>query len=203
MTIPGNTFLNAMISDISAYILAGGKSSRFGENKALYNYEGTPLVQRVVRTVHAVIPRIGIIANQPELYSFLDLPVYTDIIPGLGPLGGIYTALRRSSTPYVFIAACDMPDISPDVIRYMISLAENHDVTIPWNDNFYEPLHAIYSRSCLGTIERMIERDERRVSAFLEIEAVSTRKVLFDEISAIADPSSIFRNINFKADLGI
>ena len=190
-----------MIPDISAYILAGGKSSRFGENKALYNYEGTPLIQRIVLTVRAVIPRVGIIANQPELYTFLDLPVYTDIIPGLGPMGGIYTALRHSSTRYVFIAACDMPCISPEVIEYMISVAGNHDVTIPWNDNFYEPLHAIYSRSCLGTIESMIERDERRVSAFLETEAVSIRRVLFDEISTIADPSSIFRNINFKADL--
>ena len=192
-----------MISDISAYILAGGKSSRFGENKALYNYEGKPLVQRVVETVRSVIPRISIIANQPELYTFLDLPVYTDIIPGLGPLGGIYTALRNSSTPYIFIAACDMPDISPDVIRYMMSIAEDHDVTIPWNDNFYEPLHAIYSWPCLGTIERMISHDERRVSAFLEHEAVSTRKVLFNEISPIAQPSVIFRNINFKTDLEI
>lgn len=190
-----------MISDISAYILAGGKSSRFGENKALYNYDGMPLVQRVVETVRSVIPQIGIIANQPDLYAFLGLPVHTDIIPGLGPLGGIYTALHNASTQYVFIAACDMPDISPRIIEYMITVKDNHDVTIPWNDGFYEPLHAIYSRSCLPVIEDVIGRDERRVSAFLEIEAVATRKVLPEEISPLADPATIFRNINFKSDL--
>jgi len=190
-----------MITDISAYILAGGKSSRFGENKALYDYEGTPLVQRVVETVRSVIPSAGIIANQPELYTFLGLPIHTDIIPGLGPLGGIYTALSYSSTRYVFMAACDMPDIAPKVIEYMISITGDNDVIIPWNDGLYEPLHAIYSRSCLEVIESMLKREQRRVSILLENENITTRKVLRDEINSLADPSLIFRNINFKADL--
>jgi len=190
-----------MVPDISAYILAGGKSSRFGENKALYNYEGKPLVQRIVDTVSSVLPRIGIIANQPELYEFLGLPIHTDIIPGLGPIGGIYTALKNSTTQHVFITACDMPDISPRLIEYMISVADNHDVTIPFIEDFYEPLHAIYSRSCIDTINKMIARDERRIHTFLTLETITTRKILHDEISRIADPSVVFRNINFKADL--
>jgi molybdopterin-guanine dinucleotide biosynthesis protein A len=75
-----------MFNDISAYILAGGRNSRFGGNKALHIYEGEPLVQRIARSVEKSIPAINIIANEQDIYSFLNLPVYPDIVPGLGPL---------------------------------------------------------------------------------------------------------------------
>ena len=181
--------------------MAGGLSSRFGGNKALHIIDGEPLIGRIVRLLSEIIPAISIVANDMDAYSFLNLPVYPDIVPGLGPLGGIYTALHHAVTSHVFVVACDMPDVSPRVVDYMISVAreEEYDVVIPWNDGRYEPLYAIYGKGCLPHVEGLIGGRGRRVIEFFD--RVPVRKVFYDEIQALDDPSRVFRNINYRDDL--
>jgi molybdopterin-guanine dinucleotide biosynthesis protein A len=185
--------------EISAFIIAGGKSSRFGEDKTLFKYRGRPLIELVVEAVRPVIPAIAIVADDVKKFGYLGLPCHRDIVAGLGPIGGIYTGLVKSGTGRTFMVAADMPHLNPDLIRYMISMSEGYDVTVPVVGDWYEPLHAIYSRSCRSAIERHLEKGDRQIITFFR--EVSLRKVTEDEIIKFTDPKRAFRNINYKSDM--
>ncbi len=186
--------------DISAFIMAGGQSKRFGRDKALFPYRGVTLIERVIGAVRTVIPRVAIIADTADRYRFPDIPCYADIMPGLGPAGGVYTAVRVAETGRAFVFACDMPDLEAGLIRYMISVSDGYDVTIPLIGGNYEPLHAVYSRECGGPMEKSIRRGERRIVGFFD--DVRVRPVTEEEIRKFADPSRAFRNLNFLHEAG-
>ena len=82
-----------IIEGITGIILAGGKSSRFGSNKALAKFNGTPLIERAAGVLGRIFKNLMIITNSPLEYSYLKIPLYQDIVKGLGPVGGIYTGL--------------------------------------------------------------------------------------------------------------
>jgi molybdopterin-guanine dinucleotide biosynthesis protein A len=184
---------------ISAFIIAGGQSRRFGEDKTLFRYMGRPLIELVVESVKPAIPNISIVADDVEKFRYLGLPCHNDIVAGLGPIGGIYTALVNSETERAFMVAADMPDLNPDLIRYMASISEGYDVTVPVVAGWYEPLHAIYSRSCTAAIEKCLEKGNRQITGFFS--EVSLRKVTENEISAFIEPKRAFRNINYRSDM--
>lgn len=96
-----------------AYVLAGGRSRRFGSDKARATVEGVPLVVRVVRRLQLRAPSVHVIADRPDRYADLDLPTLGDLEPGRGPLGGLATALRHASSPWIWIASCDLLDLRP------------------------------------------------------------------------------------------
>lgn len=184
--------------DMSAYIIAGGKSSRFGEDKALFKYRGKPLIEHVIEAVLPVFTRIAIVGNNAEKFKYLGLPTHDDIVAPIGPLGGVYSALHQADTNRIFIFACDMPDINSGLIRYMVEHSENADVVVPVIGGFYEPLHAIYSKSCIAPMETLIQEGKRQIFRFFE--QVTVRQVTADEIRVYADPDRAFRNINFRND---
>ncbi|NLV69063.1 MAG: molybdenum cofactor guanylyltransferase, partial [Spirochaetes bacterium] len=113
---------------ISGCIIAGGKSGRFGSDKSLHVFNGKPLVRHVYDAVHPVIDKIFIAANDPEKFAFMGLEVVPDIIPDLGPLGGIYTALETFELKRVFVLPCDMPYLSSELISFMCSIEHNFDI---------------------------------------------------------------------------
>jgi len=137
------------ISDTSGAILAGGRSERFGTNKAFARFQGTPLIQRVVTVMQDLFDEITLVTHTPELYESLGVPAITDWEPHLGPLGGIFTALRNSSSEKVFVVACDMPILDPAVIREIIRTGNEADAAIPFHDGIREYLMALYSRRLL------------------------------------------------------
>ena len=186
------------VEDISAFIMAGGRSRRFGEDKALYPYRGRTLIEHAVETVRAVIPRVAIIADTADRYRFPGIACHADIMPGMGPAGGVYTAVRVAETVRAFVFACDMPDLDAGLMRYMISVSEGYDVTIPLLGGNYEPLHAVYSRNCAGPLERHFGEGKRRIISFFD--DVRVRPVTEEEIRKFADPSRAFRNINYRRD---
>jgi molybdopterin-guanine dinucleotide biosynthesis protein A len=190
-----------MMCNVSAYILAGGASSRFGSNKALHVRDGLAFIQRIADTVRTVIPCVSIVANDPDPYSFLGLSVIPDLVPGFGPVGGIEAALTHAVSEYVFIVACDMPDVSPDIIRFMVSLCEGgeYDVIVPCRDGNHEPLHALYRRSCLGSCGTS---GEGGPAAHHRNLSWTFRKAhRFRRDSVCPDPSCVFHNINRREDL--
>jgi molybdopterin-guanine dinucleotide biosynthesis protein A len=183
------------VRDISACIIAGGQSSRFGADKAVFNHRGKPLIRHVIDSLSPVFERISLIADQSDKFAFLGLPCRSDIKRGIGPLGGLHAALVHSETELTFIVACDMPDLCEDLIRYMVSVSSGFDATVPLLAGGHEPLHAIYAKSCIGPIERGIAEGRTRVTGFFD--DVSVKMVHEDEIRKFADPESAFRNINF------
>ena len=182
---------------VTISIQAGGQSSRMGEDKALKPFLGRPLIQRVVDRLNSIADEIIVTTNRPDAYSFLRLRLVTDLKPGRGALGGLYTAIASASHPIVAVVACDMPFASPTLLETAIRLLveEEADVVIAKSEEGYEPLHAVYRRDmCLPAIESAIDSDQWKVIAWFP--QVKVRVLTPEEIKA-ADPDGLaFWNVN-------
>jgi molybdopterin-guanine dinucleotide biosynthesis protein A len=182
---------------LTVAIQAGGQSSRMGEDKALKPFLGHPLIQRVIERLSPIANEIIVTTNRPEDYAFLNLRLVSDLRPGRGALGGLYTAIASASHPTVAVAACDMPFASAALIETASRLLveEEADVVIAKSEEGYEPLHAIYRReTCLPAIESAIDADQWKVIAWFP--KVKVRELTLEEIKA-ADPHGLaFWNVN-------
>ena len=182
---------------LTVCIQAGGQSSRMGEDKALKTFLGRPLIQRVVERLAPIADELLVTTNRPEAYRFLDLPLLSDLRPGRGALGGLYTALASASRSMVAVVACDMPFASATLLRRAsrILVEEEMDVVIPRSEEGYEPLHAVYRReTCLPAIESAINADQWKVIAWFP--QVKVRVLTPQEIQEY-DPSGLaFWNVN-------
>ena len=182
---------------LSIVIQAGGQSSRMGENKALKHFLGRPLIQRVIERLTPIADEILVTTNQPADFTFLNLPLFSDIKPGRGPLGGLYTALVSAKNPVVAVIACDMPFVNAKLIeaatRFMVE--EEADVVIAQTPEGYEPLHAIYRRAtCIPAIEAAINNDQWRMVAWFP--QVKVRMLSSSELD-LYDPEHVaFLNVN-------
>ncbi|HJS18379.1 MAG TPA: molybdenum cofactor guanylyltransferase, partial [Anaerolineales bacterium] len=137
---------------LTVCIQAGGHSSRMGEDKALKNFLGRPLIHRVVDRLSPIADELIVTTNRPEDYRFLGLPLIADLKPGRGALGGLYTAVASAGHPLVAVVACDMPFASPALLEAAgrLLVEEEGDVVIAKSEEGYEPLHAVYRRAtCL------------------------------------------------------
>jgi len=142
----------------------------------------------------------GRFGSDKSLHVYNGKPVIIpDIIPKLGPIGGIYTAVESIDMERVFVFPCDMPFINTEFIRYMTEIPDYYDIIVPELNGRYQPLHAIYSKNCAEGIKRKIELEDYRMSGFYE--GYNIRAVIEDEISFYDDPFKMFKNINFKEDL--
>jgi molybdopterin-guanine dinucleotide biosynthesis protein A len=166
-----------MGNDLSLIILAGGQSSRMGQDKAWMMLEGRPLIERVVRRLLPLAGEVLISANDPDRYEVLlrSLPapgqIVADRYPGYGPLAGIHAGLSVARNDLALVIAADMPFVNSDLLRYMIGLAGSYDGVVPNSDLSQgrlapEPLHALYRRSCLSAIEHHLLAGDRRIVSF-------------------------------------
>jgi molybdopterin-guanine dinucleotide biosynthesis protein A len=185
------------LSMLSIVIQAGGRSARMGENKALKPFLGRPLVQRVIERLAPVADELLLTTNQPEYYTFLKLPLFTDIIPDRGALGGLYTALVSAKYPSVAVVACDMPFASAPLLVAAAGLLgqEEADVVIAEAAKGFEPLHAVYHReTCIPAIESAIEAGQWRIISWFP--QVKVRKLTPDELERYDPESLAFWNVN-------
>lgn len=182
-------------------ILAGGRSRRFGAPKALAEVGGERIVERVRDAVQKVVPDVVLIANEPRLFAGLDLPVRADRATGAGPLGGIYTALRwarEEGRPGALCVACDMPFLSPALLRRLLECAERTgaDIMAPESEKPQpvEPLCAVYSVGCLPEIEQRLANDEFALKDL--VMAVRLQPLSLAEVNGYGDPNILFFNVN-------
>lgn len=187
------------VDNIKCCIIAGGTSGRFGSDKSLHVLDGKPMISHTYDAVKPVFNEVYIIAPGGDKFSFLDAVIIPDIIPGLGPIGGIYTAVETLDLERVFVFPCDMPFLNTDFIKYMTTIPDYYDIVVPELNGRYQPLHAIYSKNCAEGIKRKIELKDYRMSGFYE--GYNIRAVNEDEIGFYDDPFRMFRNINFREDL--
>jgi molybdopterin-guanine dinucleotide biosynthesis protein A len=187
------------IPGVTAVVLAGGMSRRYGKNKALVRVDGVSLIERVVRTLQRVFDRVVLSANDPDLYAFLHLQVIRDVYPGVGQLGGVHAGLFGINDETGFFVACDMPFLNPQLITYMAGLTAGWDAVVPKIGANLEPLHAFYGKTCLSAIVRAIERRERRIVSFFP--DIRVRFVEEREIRRIEPGLDAFTNINRPREL--
>jgi molybdopterin-guanine dinucleotide biosynthesis protein A len=168
-----------------------------GRDKALMPFLGRPLIQRVADRMAPIADELIVTTNRPDDYRFLGLPLFPDLRPGRGALGGLYTALSSATCQAVAVVACDMPFASPRLIEagYRLLVQEDADVVIPDSGEGLEPLHALYRReTCLPAIEAAIDADQWRLIAWFP--QVKVRPLQLDELKRY-DPSGLaFWNLN-------
>jgi molybdopterin-guanine dinucleotide biosynthesis protein A len=186
---------------VSVAILCGGQSQRMGEDKGLKPFLGRPLIKRVVERVQSLSNAITLITNHPDDYAFLGLQMFGDETPGLGPLGGMLTALTHCSTPLLAVVACDMPFVSPSLLAHAAGLLEDEslDAAAPLTSDGYEPLHAVYRvAASLPVVRAAI--DARELSLHTLLARLNVRAITPDEC-AVFDPHQLaFTNSNTPGD---
>jgi molybdenum cofactor guanylyltransferase len=187
------------IKDVTGVVLAGGRSSRYGKNKALVKVNGVPLIERALNTMGSIFNHVVIITNAPEEYAYLQVPMFQDIIQGLGPLGGIYTGLKVIPDQTGFFVACDMPFLNPNLIRHMVEIRDDFDVVVPRISGWVEALHGLYTVKCQGSIERLIQSGTYQIFQFFS--SVSVRFVDEEEVRRWDPDLKSFLNINTPDEL--
>ncbi len=197
--------MRCAVVNFSAVIVAGGKSSRMGRDKAFVLLHGKPLIEHVLERIRPLgATHILLIANRPADYAYLGLPVYPDVLPEKGALGGIYSALTHSPTDYCLIVACDMPFLSTALLQRLIGLCDETpetppDVIVPIFNDRPQGLHAVYCRTCLEPIFEDLKRDRLKVIGFYE--RVKVRYVIPEEYCDLDPEGRSFHNINTPDEL--
>ena len=191
--------MTQQIDQVAGVILAGGKSSRFGSNKALALHQGNALIQGIAHRLAGLFPETLLITNTPEDYGFLGWPMAGDLYPDCGPLAGIHAALCTVSQPRIFVCGCDMPLVNPPLIRFLCELEGGHDIVLPWLDEGPEPLYAVYSKNGLPLIADHLAKNEYKIGRLFD--KLRIRKVTAEEILQIVPDLTTFQNINHQHDL--
>lgn len=185
--------------DSTAIILAGGQSSRLGQNKAFADIANKTILEREIVVLEKLFSEIIVIANNPVLFKSSGLKVYKDIIPNKGPLGGILTGLSISSTKNNFVVSCDLPFLNENVISFLHSQFTNCHLLIPCWQGQLMPLHSFYSKNCLPVIEDRISQNELKVLAITS--HLRTKYIHEHELRPYDSEGRSFFNVNTLEDL--
>ncbi|MFH1799041.1 MAG: molybdenum cofactor guanylyltransferase [Candidatus Omnitrophota bacterium] len=190
-----------MERNISAAILAGGKNSRMGKDKAFIRINGVTLVQKTVTQLRRIFKEVVIVTNSPRKYEPYKKHalIVTDIIKNKGPLSGIHSALSQITHKSVFFVACDMPFLHNDMIERLLIYFNNNecDALVPKIGTRIEPLHAIYKTRLKGNLEYFL-KNSKNYSVRNFLQTVNTK---YMELEDVLVNRHIFKNINSPSDL--
>jgi molybdopterin-guanine dinucleotide biosynthesis protein len=182
----------------SCVVLVGGKSRRFGSDKALAEVQGQPLVVRIADRLRAISDDVMLVGNRLERFAGVSARLVPDEIGGLGVVSGLVTSLHQARYPYVFLGACDMPFVDPAVVCFLVSLAEGYDVVMPQLGGILQPMHAVYGKPALPAIGRLVAAGDACPLNFLP--EIRLRTVSEDEIKPIDSQLRSFFNVNKRRD---
>jgi len=185
-------------ASLSGVILAGGQSSRLGRNKAFLDFDGRPLIARMAEILRPLVSEVVVVASESEPYRPYVDRVVPDVIPGLGPLGGIHAGLLAVRTRAAFFVGCDLPFVPGALFERLSREVARADAVVPFVDGEYEPLVAAYARSCLPAVERVMAAGHRRVVSFyphVRLTVIADR-----EVRSFGDPKRLFFNLNSEAE---
>ncbi|MBI5188319.1 MAG: molybdenum cofactor guanylyltransferase [Nitrospirae bacterium] len=199
---------------MDALILAGGENKRLSVLKGFIEIKGKRIIESNIELLSSIFDRVIISTNNPEIYFYLGVPMVGDILKYRGPMTGILSVLISLEVPEIFVTACDMPFIKPELIRYIIdkystpSLTlpprgggqgwEKWDAVIPIFDKKPQPLLGIYSRRIAGSMEESIKQGEKSLKRFLQ--GMDVLYIDEEEVRIIDPEGRSFININTMED---
>jgi len=186
-------------SPVTAFILAGGRSTRMGTDKAFAMLDGQTLLARALDLARSVTNDVRIVGDAMKFTPFA--PVVEDVFPGCGPLAGIHAALRASPTDLNLMLAVDLPFVSPALLQFLIAQAKDPTelVTVPLAARGLQPLCALYRREFAGAAEKALRDGRYKIDALFE--KVRTCVVTEDELQAAGFSPQLFRNLNTPEEL--
>jgi molybdopterin-guanine dinucleotide biosynthesis protein A len=183
----------------TAAILAGGRARRLGGlDKSQLVIDGRTILDRQLRVLRHVADRVVIVANDPDRFADVGVPVFEDLVPGTGALGGIYTALVIAKEP-VMVVACDMPHLTAPFLAHVMDAGRKADMALPHTADGYHPLCACYTQTCLEPIRQRLETGRLKVLDLLG--DVHVRTIEPVELAAFDPDGLLLLNINTPDDL--
>jgi len=189
---------HSTMADAAAVILVGGKSSRMGRAKALLPFDNEPLIAHVVRRFKSWFPEIIVVAAPDQELPELSAVLVRDEIAYQGPVSGIYHGLKAATKDVCFVTSCDAPFLNFELIDHLLEQISDYDVVVPFWQERFQPLHAIYRTSVVPLLKEQLERGELR-PIFL-YDKVRTRKIQEAEIRRLDPEGLSFLNMNSPAD---
>jgi molybdenum cofactor guanylyltransferase len=210
----------SVFKDVEAFLLAGGKSSRMGRDKAFLELSGAPMIQRTADMLTALVTKTTLVISASQSdnphninatdhtnpYSKFRLPMLTDSWPSVGPLGGIATALAHAQSKWCLILACDMPFLTREWLTFLLSHSEQSetaaqksiDVVVPETTRGLEPLCAIYRANCAPILAAALDRGVRKVTDALA--QLNLHRITENEWRQFSPDGNLFGNLNTWQD---
>lgn len=181
--------------EVTGIILAGGKSSRLGQNKGLAHFRSKPLVSYAISALEPICTKIVISANNDlDEYQKFGFETITDEIKNIGPMGGLITCLKKSTTRFNFVLACDTPNVSSDLFIYLLNNIENFQMAIPEHGNgLIEPLIGCYTTNILWYMEEAVKAGDYSLRGL--INRIRIKKVKIDDTLPFFK-NDLFYNVN-------
>jgi len=191
------------MAETAGYVLVGGKSSRFGQDKALLEWQGRPLSAHVAQTVQSAAGSATLVGSI-EKYQHLGYRVIPDSVDGFGPLAGLLAALDDSTSEWNLVVACDMPYLAEEFLNFLLAEARASiaDVVLPIAaDGMPQPLCAVYSLRARDRIRQAVERGTHKMTRGLE--GLKITQLLPEQYQKFNLEEKLFTNLNLPQDLGV
>lgn len=179
-------------------VLAGGRSRRMGRDKTRLALGGVTLIERVLAAAAPLGWPRQVLANQPELLADLGIPVHADLRPGLGPLGGLHTALTLAAPAAVLLLAGDLPFLTPAFLAFLVQLRGGWPAVVPQGPRGLQPLCAIYGPECLPVVTTALDRGDLRAQSLAE--QLQPRLVASQEWRPYDPEGRLLDNLNTPED---
>jgi len=184
--------------EVTGIILAGGKSERMGADKGLQELCGKALITYAIQSLSEICSTI-VISTSSDAYLSFGLKTIPDEIPGIGPMGGIYSALKQSKTEKNLVLSCDLPFVSKELLSFILKNAEGYQVAVPWQGKqHYEPLCGFYNLSVLEQMNDFIEKGNYKLPDLFD-EININKLIINNKLDFYSD--NLFLNVNSKHDL--
>jgi len=186
------------IADATAVILTGGKSSRMGQPKALLPFDDEPLIAHIIRRLGRIFAETVVVAAPDQELPPLPAALVHDQVAYQGPVSGIYHGLKAATKEVCFVTSCDAPFLNLTLISHLLSQITDWDVVVPFWQERFQPLHAVYRRSVAPLLHEQLERSELRpISLYPK---VRTREISEDEVRRFDPEGLSFLNMNTPQD---
>lgn len=189
-----------MAYKVTGILLAGGKSSRMGKDKALLKYGEDTFMSNSLKKLNILFDEVLVVADNIEKYNIEDVKIIRDIYPGMGPMGGIHAALKSANNDWIFVVPCDMPLWEPFLVEEILKHRLGYDIVVPLFNDHMEPLFALYNKTCLPGIEECLSKNIIKVLELYPL--VKTNYLNLEKVYNEVDQyTKNFFNINTPQDL--
>jgi molybdenum cofactor guanylyltransferase len=184
---------------VTAFVLAGGKSSRMGSDKAFLSFGDETLLLRALKAAGSVTRDVRIVGDAGKFAVFAQ--TVEDVYRERGPLGGIHAALSSSETELNLMLAVDLPFVESRFLKYLLLRAQESGawVTVPCTDSGLQPLCAVYRRGFVETAERSLIEGKNKIDSLFR--RVETYVIEADELMRAGFSAEMFRNVNTPEEL--
>jgi molybdopterin-guanine dinucleotide biosynthesis protein A len=187
-------------ANVAAFILAGGKSTRMGTDKAFVQLKGRTLLNRMLETARSVCPHVAVVGSSTKFSPYA--PVVEDVFPDCGPLGGIHAALQSATSDLNLILAVDLPFVTPRLLEFLLTKAAESPttlITVPRTSQGWQPLCAVYRRDFRKIAENSLRARRYKIDSLFE--PSRTQAITAEDLQATGFSVDLFRNLNTAEDL--